>query len=878
MCAALFAAVGVSSSPATPHARVAVVAPVSRGAIDAEVRSGGKLIGDLHGSVAPDGHGKAKFQPVSGSSLTAEIIGLKVTKVDKHEHVRGLGHGVSIRLRITSSNKVTGSGKIHGRRIRIIGAGGEKALDLKKGMKMLVVGHPRGEGYETLRRYFRAVHYDPKKHARHILLDERHEFESYAALVFGPDVSTARIHRHGLIHAFYNSGKWVILAPAYHNRLNALNEFHPFVTTNYSPAIAVRSVGAEGAIRNTRPTVVYTTPARVPVTQRIRLATGKTATVRVKPLSAKALARNKRRRARGFVEQLRKWQRAYTPSGSSARVAQASQGPPVDLGEDAAAIVIPVYVGHEHVQTGSGGAYNNPLCGWNRSSQNAWCPNTYYWKEQSDQYGEPGPACRNFLSKGYTMIHQRSVSGGLNSQGAYTVKEKSVDNYAFMLQNGFDYYTPDCPDQHSYTSYVQGTDWYYAIYSANPAQSTLVVVEDMTVTPSSADEKAINVENGIGAVQDCTYRTTLHLTKCKGGKRLVLPESWYLGGYDRQITLHAAEPGASANQQFSAGLDSHFLYDGNRSLPTTTVTDSEETSGKDSSQGFSIGVFGDQGTASYNESSSVSFSRTLQVPSWTVKPNSGPKTVLYQYRTNGPGATWDQIQAGQNSRAGRTFNEANSLNSDALYPQSIATWAGQPVWGRVSITATRTLYFVDHFTIWDPSRIKCCPYDEKDAIDDRFNTFSATYDDGPDKITPTTPKNDTVGPGINFCDPEIRAPQFTDICAKAYATLITIAGSCTNVTGAFTAASVVDNDLKNAAGAKTTQIPCGQTAYVSVKPRDPVSLHWANPPGTTRFAFSCKDATTGAGLHTTSTFVSGIITAEGVTPRRQISCTLAASK
>jgi hypothetical protein len=860
-------------------------APVSRGSLDADVRlASGRVIGELHGSIHRSGRGKAKFQPVPRSSLLAEVVGLRVRKARGRETIRARASELRLRLRIGRANRLVGSGRIAGRQVRVSGAGGERAPHLSAGKRMLVVGHPRGEGYEALRRRFRPVRYRPGRHHRQRFLRERRAFHSYAAIVFGPDVSTAAIRRHRLLHSFYTAGRWVIFAPASARRLAAVSRVHPHVVTRAAPAIAVRSVGREGATKRTRPTLVYPTAARYPRVRTVPTSGGEVVRVRMRPPSRSALRANEQRRQRWFAAELGRYGRAYSRPGRRAGARAAQAGAPINLPDNAAMLEIPVVFYHEHQTIGARNMTDNPLCGWNRKTNNVWCPDTWYWKSLSDAWGDPYTACNNLRAKGYTMINQSAVdrSRGVNGDGAYTLDEKHVGKWVFTL----DVFGPDrrddCPGNWSTTQIVQGSDTYYALFSAQPDTHSVLVLENVTITPTSnqggAAGRFIAGANGGGAVTDCTTAFG-----CTAAVRYPLLESFYLGGYDRTIALRGAETNSA--RQFSDpehpdDPNSHLVYSGSQSVPGTTIQQTEETKGTDITRGFDIGLFGDQGTLSYNQSTSVSFSATVTVPSWVVEPDAEHRQITWSWKNNRP-VDFDVMRAHGSSNALQTFNEANDLNTNLFTPQSLAVWSGAPVWGRISVDSKRTLYMVDHFSFFNQANFGVIQERNfKQMLEDRYSITSWTLADGPEGDTPATGRrNDALSPGINFCDPEIRAPAFKDTCANEYATLITFVAACPNVTGSFTGLSINGKAPEGSTGTSTSTLGCNRTAHASVTPGNPATISFSKPVGPTRATIACKDpANARAGYVLGPTSSPAVIPAGQMTPRRHISCTLTATR
>jgi hypothetical protein len=684
---ALVAATGASAQP---------------GAIDADVRAAsGGLLGDLHGHIASNGHGLGTFRPAPGVARAPLTVGLH----DRRGTVVAHGGQLRMTLRIRRHGRLTGAGRLGRMRVRASGAGGEDLPDLHRGMRMLVVGRPSGEGYAALKRLFHPVRYRPRQHTRHRFLRERREFRLYAALVFGKDVPPAGIQSHRLLHAFYGAGKWVVVAPAGNAAQLALREVHPYVPGRAVPALAVRGVGRAGGAQQVRPTIAYPEPV---------------------------LRSRSARLGRGtwFRSQLLRLGKAHmrTARNPSNR-ARAAEGSSVDfsLPYNAAAIEVAVPYRHEFTLTGPQNRARFQPCGWNQSTWNTWCSDTWYWKQQSG--GDVTAGCQWFLDNGYYTIDRGtvgSVTSEQNSDGAYKV-EWGDFGAAFAQWSGH-----QCPQNGSQSGVLQGNDYYYALYDSGKQQHTLVVLTDPTVSAATSGTLwHDNEQNGSGAIVE---QNLVNPAEYVQDPRGLQETAWFLGKYTHSITL-TGQPELG---------DLAFEYSGAKSLPNNQVTYTSQSSSSSTSQGFNVGIFGDSGTGGYSRTDTATTSVTVEAPSWQVSPAPGDQAITYSWTTNDP-VSWSSITDGSGGWG------LNALNRADFSPASLTVWSGVATCCQVSVASNRVLSLVDHFQFWNGS-----------DVDDGFAVKQIQYGDSPNEIAVNT-KN-PAGPGIDLCDPLVAAPIFQNQC------------------------------------------------------------------------------------------------------------------
>jgi hypothetical protein len=703
----------VTQAPADPSSPRATASRAFHGAIDADLRStSGRLVGHLHGHVDGSGRGMGMFRPANGRGLQAEIVALRARATGAaRASLRGRGRGLRLAARIDRGAELEGGARLRGQRLRVSGAARERLPRLRRGMRMLVVGHPRGQGYRTLKRYFRPVRYRRGAHTRRQLLRARGAFHSFGALAFGPDVRPGQLRAHGLLRSFYGAGKWVIAAPASRAAHRALGAVHPHTHRRAAPAVAVRSLGAEGDHHAVTPTLVYP-----------RAATGSR--------GAAGGRTSARRRAEWYVSQLRRFSKPHMRTARRATAAQRAQASGVDfaLPYNAAAIEIVVPYYHEFTMTGAQNVARYKPCGWNTTTWNAWCADTYFYR---DQYPTKSRACHGFLDRGYRIIDEdtvHSVTNTKNGDGAYTVE---FPHFRTAFVQDWQQWGDWCPEVGSQTGNIQGNDYYYAIFDKTTLSHTLVVLSDPTIS-AAIDSQLFrnNFKNGSGHI--LVYGQPGYSVN----KFDLTETAWFLGAYTHSLTL-------SGGPQVT---DTSFEYSGTKSFPQNQISFSGQSTGVSTSQSFNIGIFDTSFTGGYGESVSKSAGVSINVPSWDVSPAPGHRTVTYNWTTNDP-VSWATITGG----AGGPF-AVNKLSVADFSPSTLSVWSGRQTWGKISLANQRILHLVDHWS----------RYNGNGAIEDGFAVTDVGYGDNPDDVTPVT--ENPAGPGINLCDPKVRAPDFVNAC------------------------------------------------------------------------------------------------------------------
>jgi hypothetical protein len=749
----------VSARPLGAPPQAAAAARSLAGGLDADVRArnGGRLLGHLHGHLRASGRGVAVFTPAPRRLLPGDRLDVRAgARGARRTSMRAGGSFLRLSFAAARDGTVRGRGRLlgrsrlKGRRVRIAGVAGDRIPHLRKGLRMLVVGRPRGEGYKTLKRHFRPVRYRAH-HTRRYFLKRRRAFHSFGALIYGGHLGRRRIAEHRLLRAFYGAGKWVIAAPAPLRAHRAVGEVHPYVASRPAPALAVRQVGPEGEARRVKATVPYPEPG---------LRRGP-----VRP-NARQRRESAQNRAEFFLSQLRRMAAPHMATaqrpgaggrdrkGDVARAAQLSKST-FSLPPSAAAIEIMVPVYHEWTMSATYNVKQSKPCGWNQTTWNAWCEDTYYWQQVGN--GDKAAACQWFMDNGYHILDQdtvmrNAVGGGKNSQGAYTVYDtQALAPYLRQAATWGD----ECPKNRPQTGNIQGTDYYFGIFEGPAAPAhTIVAASDLTVSatnPPKDQNQAPRLTfqgdyNGRGRRYYWARRPTQYDPgdfKWDG----VFPKetAWFLGAYDNTFTLTGANVGTS-----------QFEYQHDQSVPGNIVDQTTKTTGDSFTTSFNIGIFDDVITGGYGESRTKDASTTITIPSWKVIPAPGGRTITYNWRTNAP-VSWDTIAAG-----GGGPHDLNPMNITDMAPSSITSWSGAPTWGKVSITVERTVHLIDHSSYFDRGSAS--------IVDGGYHDTPLRFADGPDDVVPSTAA--PIGSGINFCDPLVMwAKLFGLSCAGLQATI-----------------------------------------------------------------------------------------------------------
>jgi hypothetical protein len=733
------------ATPARTEGSGMLAARIAVGSIDADVLDrSGPLLGHLSASVARSGRGLGVFRATHRNAAASQAVSTRA----RGATLRIVGqHGLRLDARIARSGRLSGSGRLGSRHVRLRGVAGEQHPDLRPGMKMLVVGKPRGKGYTALREMFDSVRYRPAAHSRAGFLADRKRFHGFAAIVFGPSIRPADVRDHELLSAFYGTGKWVIVAPATKRTQAVLGKLQGYRPARQSAALALRATGAVGGPDRVRPTIAYAAPAKF-----VPLARGTAS----RPSAADRRASD-RRRAAWFRERLLEFGRAQMRSARdvASRRLQGSDGSvEFDLPYNAAAIELAVPYYHEWTLTGSanGEGYKSlDACGYAAKSNAAWCAGSQHYAAKG---ADALAACKGFLADGYQMVEGDLVKlySGYPSPAPeeyhpdlHTAPDhqlKWTNGLATFNQNpeGMAHGPSQCPENHTQTTTLQGNDYYYAIYNPGQNQHSVIVLTDPTVSASSTGQLAVeNATNG-------TYVQIVHGGIVSGYQSVhvkSLKETMvFLGAYEHTIAINGAN------------LDDSMLeYSGNKSFPNNQITFDSKSTGTSTTQSFGVGIFGDMGTMSYDRTESHSASVTVDVPSWAISPVPGQRRIGYQWTTNDP-LPWQTIADHDSSHGPPSPVDAswdlNPLNKTDFSPTSLSVWTGAQTYGLLTVASDRTLRLVDHFSYFDSSAGEHGPRES-------FWVSNLTASDSPDTNTPVT--TNSVGPGLNLCDPLVRAPS-----------------------------------------------------------------------------------------------------------------------
>jgi hypothetical protein len=843
-------AVAVSDASARPAGAPpqAVAARAFAGGIDADVRArnSGRLLGHLHGDVATSGRGAAVFTPAPRRRLAGDRLAVAARATGaRRASMRAGGFSSRLRFRVRRDGTVRGRGRLRGRPVRIVGVARDPVPRLRKGLRMLVVGRPHGEGYETLKRFFRPVRYRPR-HTRARFLRRRREFHSFGALVFGGGLGRERIAEHRLLRTFYGAGKWVVAAPAPLAAQRGLGAVHPYVGGRPAPALAVRQVGPAGDAPRVKATVAYPEPGKGRRTAAQR----------------RQSARN---RAEFFLSQLRRMSAPHMTTarrpgaggrdrkGEGPRAAQLSRSP-FTLPLNAAALEIMVAVYHDFTMSGSQNAEQSKPCGWDLTLSTAWCEDEWTdeapWRPADDK----AAACQYFMRQGYHILDMDSVktfARGKNAAGQYT-DVKIPDSPSGPYDNRFyrqaAEWGDECPRNGTQMGNIQGTDYYYAILEpdSSPPAHTIVASSDLTVNatnpPSDSNKTPTlafqNGYNGRGRMYEWLPTPVIDI----GGRwdfdgAFPRETAWFLGAYDSQFTLTGANVGTS-----------QFEYQQTQSVPQNRITEESSSTGQSTATSFNVGIFDDVYTGGFEKSEEEHADITIVIPSWEVIPSPGGRTITYNWRTNTP-VSWATIAGG-----GGGPHDLNALNITDFGPSSITSWSGNPTWGKVSIGVNRTVHLIDHSSHYDRG--------SNSIVDGGYHDTQLHYTDGPDDIAPSTKAS--IGAGINFCDPVVMwAKQFWAQCAGLQAT-ISVTAVCTNpnwtnisfLVGAF----------------RTPNSSCNKPSdAVPVGAGNDVDVEFLTPSSATAGSTTCTDQN-GTVVAKQSTGATITIPGRALKPQTQIAC------
>jgi len=753
---------GAGSAEAAP-APATKAARAFQGAMEVDVRTGsGKLLGHLHGHIARSGRGHATLEPAYRRPHAGEVVVLRARSRRAGAAVRLRGLELHGRARIDRGGAVSGRARHDGKRVRLVGVARERLPRLRRGLRMLVVGRPRGEGYRALARYFRPVRYRRGRHRRQSFLRDRRAFHRYGALVFGPGASRRKVEAHRLLRPFYRAGKWVVVAPAPRAAQEAVGAVHAYVHRRPAAAIAVRSAGPRGSHHLVKPTVVYPDPPTL-------------LGARLTPVERRAAAR---RRSAWFLDELRKYAPPHLRPGRGVAVARAalSENRPAasaassaasgtsvtGLTDKSQAIVVPVGYSHEFTLGDPENVTFYKTCGWNTTTLNAWCPDTSLYQEQFR--GDAVRACQWFLSNGYRLVDPdavyRATGGQKNEAGAYTFHDDAPVSFQ---QWGGD----SCPQRGNQTGRLQGSDTYYAFALPNEARHALIAVTDPSISAvdgTSTMFKKPGDSNGTGTIVQrvSSPETGLNVVTTPAPLR---ETAWFLGAYTHSLAVSGPQLG---------NLD--FVYSEKDSLPTGQISPKTVSTGSSTSRTFDVGLFGETGTIGAGQTTSVETSVAWTIFDWEWGQRVGQRTIAYDWWTNDP-ISWGTITGG-----GGGPWELNDLNTRTFGPSSVTTWKGPYTYGKVSVASERLLQLVDHYSQYANGKVS-----------DHFAIKRLSYGASPDEVTPA---QSNVGPGIDFCDSNILVTAFIDKCkeyhpAPAGQTRLTIGVDCNDGPGN------VDLEVKN---------------------------------------------------------------------------------
>ena len=611
-------------------------------------------------------------------------------------------------------------------------------------MKMLVVGNPRGEGYRALTRMFQPVRYREQGHTRAALLADRERFHDFAALVVGPDVGPRELRRHPLLHSFYGSGKWVVAAPATTAAQAALRTLHGYSPGRRSAALAVRATGAPGGHDIVRPTIAYPAPTTVRASPRSR-----------SPASKRGRAASSdRRRAAWFRERLVEHGRAHIrpadPRDRRLQSASAAAGISFHLPITAAAIEIQIPFYYEFTLTGSATTewYRNyDLCGHNPHTHDSWCRETW-----SGKWGESQSAGQSYSPTTTAWSRVRPSGRGVSSSPAVRTtpgpadqaKRRHVELQAVPGQARGPHRVHADREPPGHGLLLRPLRPRGEAAHHNP-------LADPTINASIATGAKLAAENAVNGTYEEWWDNDWINTD-----RQLKETMLFLGAYDHETEIAG---GSQLDDNTAISPGPSFVLSGNQSFPVNEITFTSKSEATSKSTSFSVGVFGDMATGGYDHSESVSTSTSVLVPSWKITPVAGKRKIAYQWQTNDP-LPWQTILDNDRSLLApkppsRTTWALNDLNRVNFIPTSLTVWSGSQTYGPLSITSTRRLKLVDHFSYYDPTIRNGGPVA---GPADAFWITTLEYSASPDAATSSDPK--AVGPGMNLCDPQVGSPAY----------------------------------------------------------------------------------------------------------------------
>lgn len=391
-----------------------------------------------------------------------------------------------------------------------------------------------------------------------------------------------------------------------------------------------------------------------------------------------------------------------------------------------------------------------PECGWNTTTRNTWCPDSWFWRQQAGSGSDTEQAitaCNWFLNNGYHMVDQRVIRANgqaTSTPGLYTWNGNF--SQAWRRQRG-----DTCPANRTQVMEMQGDDYFYALYDPAADQHQIIALTDPTVSAAQGGgtlafgESSDNTPNsswvnGTGEISTLNYVPGAP-SVVSDDHRTQWERGWFLARYQHDFALTGANLTSNT-----------FEYRGALSVPQDEVTYEGSSQGTSTSRGFSVGIFGNDPNVTYSDTVTEDANVSINVPNWEVQPKPGPRSISYEWTTNTP-ISYTTITAGGQGPWG-----INSLAVRDFNPGSLTAWVGDATWGPVSMESNRTLTFADHYSLWDGGG----------QLIDRFQMGDLAFSFSPDAVNPPqgNAKNPNPTAGINLCDPLVGVERFKSQCAS----------------------------------------------------------------------------------------------------------------
>ncbi len=819
------------------------------GDLDADVVGGdGRVLGTLHGSV--DGSkGFVVFTP-EGGGMSPGVLSLDVTsKGGGSWHLSGAGAGdtrLDLRLR---GRRLEGTGKAPGgATVSIVGYGGVERADTGRG-RLLQLGRGKlpDEVAASLGANYRLEGVDVDAFSRERVLAHPELLDGVAGVMISTDISPQTLRGNGLLRAFGNGHRWVVVAGASDPRLEALRGILPVTRLPEDrPAVAVRRSGVPGGSDALRSVVIYPSP---PVPE-VAVHRGDTAINERVMIPAETEQRLRANRISFFADELARRGAPYAQPGTgrfgpveaAPAAAGAAEGaePGAHRSGDAAFARSALATRAPIVAQAGGGGSQTADC--TQAQQPAVSGAQIYSCYQVDVAGQttmvmPGagnigafclydgankgsaycPASPEFEAlAGGPPLGVSSIPGappdnvasaaqfaavcpqaGKGRQyytliapyfmGAFAGFVNMSDASAQQIPSGLDASYNDCPAYGSQTATYSITDTYFAIYEPISEQQAVMALVYGTITPNdgSSGGPTFTNENG-GWNQPLRACCT------------ALPETGFVLGEVETVASYTPPASASGQQVFD--------YQGDSSFPEQQITNSQVSTTESHTQGFQIGASiaralgGDgsgTGTGSFQWTDQTTWSTetTVNVPDWTVVPNNstlpgGGSSVSYVWQTNTPN-TWNTFQCWNENGCKVAFGTSslNGLNTNSWSPASQTAWGGDQTGGSPVLSTVHTFGFSDHFTNFttgDPSYEWLVPVDLMQYVN-----FSDT--------TTSDYTSEFGAQELDLCDPLVTGNGHFPLCAIPTVAGVSPAsgpqagGSLVVVTGTgFTSASTVE--------------------------------------------------------------------------------------